>query len=83
MDLVADQLFEGGKIRALTIVDNDSRKCLAIHVGQWLKGQDVVAVMERLKTQHRAVPKRIQPGRPAVDNGSERSTAAVHFQSAR
>ena len=66
MDFVADQLFDGRKIRALTVVDNYSRQCLAIHVGQSLKGEDVVAVMERLKTEFKSVPERIQ-----VDNGSE------------
>ena len=66
MDFVADNLFDGRKIRALTIVDNFSRQCLAIHVGQSLKGEDVVAVMQRLHQQLGLVPKRIQ-----VDNGSE------------
>jgi putative transposase len=45
MDFVADNLFNGRKIRALTIVDNFSRQCLAIYGGQWLKGKAVVAVM--------------------------------------
>ena len=66
MDFVADNLFDGRKIRALTIVDNFSRQCLAIHVGQSLKGEDVVAVMQRLHQQLGLVPERIQ-----VDNGSE------------
>jgi putative transposase len=66
MDFVADQLFDGRKIRALTVVDNFSRQCVAIHVGQSLKGEDVVTVMDRLKTIHLSVPLRIQ-----VDNGSE------------
>ena len=48
MDFVADNLFGGHKIRALTIFDNFSCWCLAIHVGQSLKGEDVVAVMQRL-----------------------------------
>jgi len=65
MDFVSDNLFSGRKIRALTIVDNFSRQCLAIHVGQSLKG-DVVAVMQRLHQQLGLVPKRIQ-----VDNGGE------------
>ena len=47
-------------------VDNFSRQCVAIHVGQLLKGEDVVAVMNRLKVVDLAVPERIQ-----VDNGSE------------
>ncbi|NRT18726.1 putative transposase [Hymenobacter sp. 9A] len=66
MDFVAANLFDGRKIRALTIVDNFSRQCLAIHVGQSLKGEDVAAVMQRLHEQLGVVPERIQ-----VDNGSE------------
>ncbi|MVM36383.1 DDE-type integrase/transposase/recombinase [Spirosoma sp. HMF4905] len=66
MDFVADQLFDGRKIRALTIVDNYSRQCIAIHVGQSLKAGDVVVVMNHLKSVDLAVPQRIQ-----VDNGSE------------
>ena len=66
MDFVADQLFDGRKFRALTLVDNYSRECVAIQVGQSLKGTDVVAVLERLKTKNGIVPERIQ-----VDNGSE------------
>ncbi len=66
MDFVADQLFDGRKFRALTLVDNYSRECLEIHVGQSLKGSDVVAVIEQLKYYRGIIPKRIQ-----VDNGSE------------
>lgn len=66
MDFVADQLFDGRKIRALTVVDNYSRQCVAIHVGQSLKGTDVVAIMDRLRVEFAGVPKRIQ-----VDNGRE------------
>jgi putative transposase len=66
MDFVADALFDGRKIRALTLVDNYSRRCLAIQVGQSLKGTDVVAVMEALRMLHGIVAKRIQ-----TDNGSE------------
>jgi len=49
MDFVADNLFNGRRIRALTVVDNLSRECLAIHVKQAIKGRDVVTVMERLR----------------------------------
>lgn len=45
MDFVADNLFDGRKLRALTLVDQYSRECLAIHVGQRLTGEDVVQVM--------------------------------------
>ena len=44
MDVVSDALFDGKKIRALTLFDNDSRRCLAIHVGQSHKGSDVVGI---------------------------------------
>ncbi|HEU4713303.1 MAG TPA: IS3 family transposase [Pyrinomonadaceae bacterium] len=66
MDFVSDQLFDGRKFRALTLVDNYSRECLEIEVGQNLKGIDVVAVMERIKAMRGVVPQRIQ-----CDNGSE------------
>lgn len=66
MDFVADNLFNGRRIRALTVVDNFSRECLAIEVGQGLRGDDVVAVMERLKRMKQRVPHRLQ-----TDNGSE------------
>jgi putative transposase len=66
MDLVADNLLDSRKIRTLTIVDNFSHQCLAIHVGQLLKGEGVVAVMQRLHQQLGLVPEHIQ-----VDNGSE------------
>ena len=66
MDFVADQLFDGKKFRALTIVDNYSRKCHAIEVGQSLKATDVVNVMNRISAEAGLLPERIQ-----VDNGSE------------
>jgi putative transposase len=66
MDFVADQLFDGRRFRALTLVDNFGRECLEIEVGQSLKGLDVVDVMERIKQMRGIVPKRVQ-----VDNGSE------------
>lgn len=66
MDFVSDALFDGRKFRALTLVDNLSRQCIAIRVGQSLKGVDVVCAMEEIKQQQRIIPERIQ-----VDNGSE------------
>lgn len=60
MDFVADNLFNGRRIRALTVVDNFSRECLAIEVGQGLRGDDVVAVMARLKQLQHRVPERVQ-----------------------
>src|SRR5712664_3244418 len=57
MDFVRDQLFDGRRFRTLTLVDNYSRECLEIEVGQSLKGFDVVDVMERIKQVRGLVPK--------------------------
>ena len=66
MDFVADNLFNGRRIRALTVVDNFSRECLTIHVDHSIKGEQVVASMETMRLFAKRVPNRIQ-----VDNGSE------------
>lgn len=66
MDFVCDQLYNGSRFRAITVVDNYSRKCLTIYAGKSLKGSDVVGVMDNLTTSTGASPKRIK-----VDNGSE------------
>lgn len=65
MDFVSDVLFDGRRLRALTIVDAFTREALAIEVGQSLKGEDVVRVLERI-TVNRGWPETIK-----VDNGSE------------
>ena len=65
MDFVTDSLFNGHRFRSLTVVDNFSRKCLAIEVGQHIRGEDVVGAMERLKAEH-GTPVFIK-----VDNGPE------------
>ena len=66
MDFVADNLLNGRRIRALTAVDNFSRESLEIHVDHFVKGQDVVSVIERLRLFRDRCPARIQ-----VDNGRE------------
>jgi len=65
MDFVADALFDGRKLRTLTVVDNYTRESLAIDVGQSLKGEDVVMTLSRIVTT-RGLPATIK-----VDNGSE------------
>lgn len=65
MDFVADQLGNGTRFRALTIVDVFTREALAIEVGQRLRGEDVVGVCNRLAAQ------RGSPVRIFVDNGGE------------
>ena len=65
MDFVADALFDGRKLRMLTVVDCYTRECLAIDVGQSLKGEDVVDSLNRICAE-RGLPKTIK-----TDNGSE------------
>lgn len=65
MDFVHDQLADGRKFRTLTVIDVFTRECLEIEVGQSLKAEDVVRVLERLKYE------RGVPGRIYCDNGSE------------
>ena len=66
MDFVSDQLYNGQRFRALTIIDNYSRRCLAIEIGQSLKGCDVVNTLESLYEHYGIKPERIK-----VDNGPE------------
>lgn len=65
MDFVADQLADGRKFRTLTIVDVFTKESLAIEVGQRLRGEHVVDVLNRLAAQRGA------PAYLFVDNGSE------------
>ncbi len=59
-------LFNRRWFRALTVVNNFSRECLAFHAGQSLLSGDVVAVMEHLRLMQNRVQIRIQ-----ADNGPE------------
>jgi len=54
LDFVSDQLADGTRFRALTVVDVFSREALAIEVGQRLGGEHVVAVLNRLAAHHAA-----------------------------
>ena len=65
MDFMSDQLFDGRRIRLLTLVDNHTRESLAIHVAQRIRGVEVAEVLERVSKEH-GKPQRIQ-----VDNGPE------------
>jgi putative transposase len=65
LDFVADQCSDGRRFRALTVVDVYTRECLAIEVGQGLKGYDVVRVLQRIGRE-RGVPRVL-----FCDNGSE------------
>ena len=71
MDFVADQLADGRRFRALTVIDLFTRECLAIDVGHGLSGHDVAATLERLRFE-RGLPQRIY-----CDNGTEFVSAAM------
>jgi putative transposase len=71
MDFVADELADGRRFRALTVIDLFTRECLAIDVGHGLCGRDVVATLERLRFA-RGLPQRIY-----CDNGTEFVSAAM------
>jgi putative transposase len=65
MDFVSDALFDGRRLRALTVIDAYTREALAIEVDQGIRGEQVVEVMTRLAFV-RGAPKAIR-----VDNGPE------------
>ena len=49
LDFVSDQLADGRRFRALTVVDIYTRESLAIEAASGLKGADVVRVLNYLK----------------------------------
>ena len=65
LDFVHDSLFDGRHFRALTVIDEWSRECLAIEVDLSLTGERVIRVLERL-CDTRGVPAVLQS-----DNGPE------------
>lgn len=65
MDFVSDALSDGRRMRALTVVDQHTRECLAIRVDQSLRGEDVAGVMTAIAAERGA------PGSIKTDNGSE------------
>jgi len=65
VDFVHDALLGGWRFRALTVIDEWSRECLAIEVDASLTGGSVARVLQRL-CETRAVPAVIQS-----DNGPE------------
>ena len=64
-DFISDRTDNGGKLRILSVIDEYSRECLALHVARKLTADDLIAVMEQL------VAERGTPGHIRSDNGSE------------
>ena len=71
MDFVSDELTDGRRFRALTVIDLFTRECPEILAGRHLRGDDVAAVLERLRFE-RGLPQRIY-----CDNGAEFVSAAM------
>ena len=65
MDFMQDELYNGQRIRLLTLVDNFTRESLAIEVDQHLGGQQVTEILT-LIAMERGRPQKIQ-----LDNGPE------------
>ena len=66
MDFGQDVLFNGSRFRILVAVDNYTKKCLSLLVGQSLKGVDVQEELGIIAHMEGIYPVRIQ-----CDNGSE------------
>jgi putative transposase len=64
-DFVADRTIAGGSLKWLTLVDEYTRECLALHVAGSLTGKDVRQVLARV-IGRRGAPRLIRS-----DNGSE------------
>jgi len=68
---VADQLVDGRRFRALTVLDVFTRECLAIAAGASLRGEHVMAVLNHI-LETRPAPKKL-----CCDNGSEFTSQLV------
>ncbi len=68
---MADQLFDGTKLRLFTLVDNFTRESLAVEVGPRFSAQAVCAVLDQV------VVTRGKPDSIRVDNGPEFTSKAL------
>ena len=65
MNFVSDALFDGRRLRALTVIDHFTRESQAIEADQGITGKQVVQVLEQI-SEKRGLPDRI-----FLDNGTE------------
>jgi len=70
-DLLHDQLADGKRFKTLSVLDEFTRECLAIHVGQSIRATDVVKVLAQVMARRGA------PTYLRSDNGSEFTATAV------
>lgn len=73
LDFVSDSLANGNKIRAINVLDNYSRECLAIKVDTSLPSLRVIRILEEI------IKSRGKPELIICDNGPE--FRSKHFQS--
>lgn len=71
-DFVEDQTERGSKLRMLTLIDEFTRQCLAIHVAWSIRAVDVITVVEAAMERH-GKPEHIRS-----DNGPEFIAYAIH-----
>ncbi len=62
---MADRTDNGGRLRILSLIDESSRECLALHVARKLTAADLIEVMDGLVAE-RGAPEHIRS-----ENGSE------------
>lgn len=80
---VADALFDGRRLRALTVVDSYTSECPAIEVGPNLKGEDVVRTLTRI-TASRGYYNEVRPHsahRPNTAAGCGKPRKYMHQRS--
>jgi putative transposase len=65
MDFVSDALFDGRRLRLLTVIDLYTRECLGICVGQNLRSTEVAEMLNTIALR-RPLPQLLK-----TDNGSE------------
>jgi putative transposase len=71
MDFVAQRLPDGRWIRVLTVVDQFTRECLALHADNSLSGEKVATALDKV------VALRGTPASITVDNGTEFASKAM------
>ncbi len=78
MDFVSDALFDGRRLRALTLLDVHTREALAIRVDQGVKGEQVIAVLDAVAVV-RGAPRSIRVDNVLTDQsrGSDQTTGLV------
>lgn len=64
-DFVEDQTENGTRFRILTLIDEHTRECLALHVGWSIRAVDVITVVEAAMERYGV------PGHLRSDNGPE------------